>query len=280
MAVSRRRKAVTASEPGSTSATPVEHLLSINKEIMEAREQLRRSLLLSRLIVAGFVAVALIPAALAAATILTWRQFDMMMWVLIGVTITVGGTIGLGNAVVSESRIRPWEARLHLQVLLERKRVRAAELLLDPHFKRSSYKEELPESIVEVRRQSRRYRSIHNTLQTIIIVGSLATSTVTGISLSNDDFRSVAAVVSFIVGISAGISGYFKFRERGFYLQKFADSLEREYQALELGIGRYANQTTADALAVFVAEVERLRAEQQEREQSLDQPSEKQPQSS
>lgn len=273
--MSRQRRPTNPSDPAPTPLRPVEHLLAINEEIMEARERLRRSILLARLLFAGFAVATVVPVALATVTILTWRQFDMQNINFIGLMATVIGIVALSIALGNESRTRPWQARLQLQVLLEEKRVKAAELLVDPHFKRSSYKEELPESISDVRRQSRRYRTIHNSLQTVIIIGSLATSTATGISLANSDFRSIAAVVSFIVGISAGVSGYFKFRERGFYLQKFADSLEREYQALELGIGKYGNQPTAEALAVFVFEVERLRTEQQEREQNLDQPSER-----
>ncbi|MEU4221868.1 SLATT domain-containing protein [Actinoplanes sp. NPDC026623] len=105
-------------------------------------------------------------------------------------------------------------------------------------------------------------------------MGSLATSTLTALAVEQGRYRWIPIFTSFAVGAAAGFTGYFKFRERGFYLQQTADAIEHEYSAVELSIGPYRTQSSGDALAVFVAEVERLRLEQRKREQSLDQPSE------
>lgn len=67
--------------------------------------------------------------------------------------------------------------------------------------------------------------------------------------------------------------GYFKYRERGFYLQQTADAIQQELDSAELGIFRYAEHDGPTTMRMLVEEVERLKAEQRKREQSLDQPS-------
>jgi hypothetical protein len=74
------------------------------------------------------------------------------------------------------------------------------------------------------------------------------------------------------VGISAGFMGYFKFRERSFYLQQTADAIEQALNASELSIFRYGGLEDDATLQQLVEEVETLKAEQRKREQSLDQP--------
>lgn len=77
---------------------------------------------------------------------------------------------------------------------------------------------------------------------------------------------------SFTVGLAAGFMGYFKFRERSFYLQQTADAIEAEDNAMTLGIGEYQKLAWPDALAKLVDRIEYLRNEQRRRQQQLDQP--------
>jgi hypothetical protein len=79
--------------------------------------------------------------------------------------------------------------------------------------------------------------------------------------------------MTFIVGIASGFMGYFKYKERSFYLQQTADAIESEWEAVEVGIGRYENYANEEErLAEFVAEVHRLKSEQKKRQQNLEQP--------
>lgn len=81
------------------------------------------------------------------------------------------------------------------------------------------------------------------------------------------------AGVTFAVGIASGFMGYFKYKERSFYLQQTADSIEQEWEAVEIGVGRYKKIEDEDeALAEFVEEVHRLKSEQMKRQQNLEQP--------
>lgn len=69
--------------------------------------------------------------------------------------------------------------------------------------------------------------------------------------------------------------GYFKYKERSFYLQQTADAIETEWEAVEVGVGRYKDASDEPArLALFVDEVHRLKSEQKKRQQSLEQPPE------
>jgi hypothetical protein len=120
-----------------------------------------------------------------------------------------------------------------------------------------------------------RYRRIHNALQSVIIIGSLAASTAAGLAETPPPYKWITVGTSFAVGISAGFTGYFKFRERSFYLQQTADSIEEEYDSVTLGVGRYASGQDEEAkLIEFTQRVETLKSDQRKRQQQLDQPTE------
>ncbi|WP_157792796.1 hypothetical protein [Rhodococcus opacus] len=79
-----------------------------------------------------------------------------------------------------------------------------------------SHLEEAERDIDGLNKEGSRNRIYHNALQSIIIVGSLSATTLSGLSLGAIDAALPAAVFSLIVGISAGFAGYFKFRERSY----------------------------------------------------------------
>ena len=136
------------------------------------------------------------------------------------------------------------------------------------------YKEEISNFIEQYRQESKGYRRIHNILQSVIIVGSIVATSVTSAIGQVPSFKWLAAGLSMSVGISAGFTGYFKFRERAMNLRQTADAIEHEYNAAELGIRMYKKLNYDDALAVLAEEVEFLREEQRKREQQLEQPPE------
>jgi hypothetical protein len=136
------------------------------------------------------------------------------------------------------------------------------------------YRNDVPGDIEQFQKESQYYRRIHNALQAIIIIGALAASTLTGLLQSVPQLRWVAVGTTFAVGVAAGFTGYFKFRERSFYLQQTSDSIEQELNAVGLRIGRYKNKSEDDALIEFTEQVELLKIEQRKRQQQLEQPSE------
>lgn len=108
----------------------------------------------------------------------------------------------------------------------------------------------------------------------IIIIGSVLATSVTsalGFGLI-DALKWIAPVISIVVAISAGVTAYFKYKERSFNLQQTADAIEQEYVAVDLGIGYYKGKQQQEALELFAERVELLKDEQKKREQQLEQP--------
>ncbi|WP_262706339.1 MULTISPECIES: DUF4231 domain-containing protein [Streptomyces] len=165
--------------------------------------------------------------------------------------------------------------RLDLELEIERKRLSAASLSLPPETRRHVYRETVPALIEQFRSEGKGYRRIHNAFQSVIIIGSLATSTAASLADTPAPYKWITVVTSFMVGVSAGFTGYFKFRERSFYLQQTADSIEEEYESVTLGVGKYRNDVDDEAALIeFTQRVETLKSDQRKRQQQLDQPTE------
>jgi hypothetical protein len=81
--------------------------------------------------------------------------------------------------------------------------------------------------------------------------------------------------ISFAITVAAMFTGYYKFRERSYFLQQTADAIEEEANAVRLGIGHYSEYgpgQEGEALKKFTQRVEDHRNEQRRRQQQLDQP--------
>ncbi|MWK35830.1 DUF4231 domain-containing protein [Actinomadura sp. J1-007] len=172
---------------------------------------------------------------------------------------------------------RKSEGQLELELARERevrKRL-ISEAETPVRVRRTSYKEDAYADIDQLRQESNSYRRINNCLQGLLIIGSFAATAIAGVATSHAVLRWATPAVTFLVGISSGFMGYFKYKERSFYLQQTADSIEQEWEAVEIGVGRYKNIADEnERLEEFVAEVHRLKSEQKKRQQNLEQPAE------
>ncbi|MBT1184915.1 DUF4231 domain-containing protein [Streptomyces sp. CJ_13] len=144
-------------------------------------------------------------------------------------------------------------------------------------LQRGLYREDAADVIEQHRADSRKYRRVHNMLQNFIMIGSAATTTVaaldTGGKLTWQNVTIVA--IGFAVTLSAAFTGYYKYRERSYFLLQTADSIEEEVNAFTLGIGPYSEydqDQRSQALKLFTQRVEDRRNEQRRRQQQLDQP--------
>jgi hypothetical protein len=131
--------------------------------------------------------------------------------------------------------------------------------------------QEIPEVIAGYEKASRKSKWRGDLSQFIVIVGSVGVTVATGAMGVAGPLGWTAAGLSFTVASTAGLSAYFKFRERAANARRAADAIDRENTAATLGIGRYRGLSTKDVLAMLVEEVERLREEQRQREQQLEQ---------
>jgi hypothetical protein len=170
-------------------------------------------------------------------------------------------------------RVSEYELELQLARQRENRKFLAADADTPIAIRRISYKDDAYTDINKFRTESTRYRRVNNMLQAVLIIGALAATGTSALTASVPDIRWVTLGMTFIVGIASGFMGYFKYKERSFYLQQTADAIESEWEAVEVGIGRYENfPTEEERLAEFVAEVHRLKSEQKKRQQNLEQP--------
>ncbi|MFF1795408.1 DUF4231 domain-containing protein [Kitasatospora sp. NPDC058263] len=167
-----------------------------------------------------------------------------------------------------------------LRNALQDRQTAAAQLPLDSPSGLRIYREASLEIIDQYRKSANKNRRVHNFFQVIIITGSIVTSTLTAMNDGNSGaLRIGTAFLSGFVGISAGVTGYFKFRERGYNLQSTADEIEKHYNASQFMLDEYAGSDPAgnlsedERLRMFARFVERLKEEQRKRELQLEQSS-------
>jgi Protein of unknown function (DUF4231) len=188
------------------------------------------------------------------------------------VLITISMVIFSIRTFEFHGRVRVGEREL--RKLKEAKKAAGAPSLAKGLSVHQRYRDEVTDFIEDYRAEAQRNRRVHNVFQSVIIIGSLVTTSVTSAIAEDTVFKWAAVAISIMVGVSAGFTGYFKFRERGMNSRQTADAIEREQNAVTLGIRGYRGLAKDEALALFAEEVESLREEQQKREQQLDQPPE------
>lgn len=143
--------------------------------------------------------------------------------------------------------------------------------------RRSLYREDVAGVIEQHRNDSRKYRRVHNTLQNLIMIGSASTTVVAALDTRNQyTWQNITIVsIGFTVTVAAAFTGYYKYRERSYFLLQTADAIEEEANAFTLGVGPYSDfgeDQRQQALKLFTQRVEEHRNEQRRRQQQLDQP--------
>jgi hypothetical protein len=247
------------------------------KEENRQAEQTRRRWLISLTVGVLALLAAAVAVNLARFADGSPLRFNLAGWVLgnaiIGAVLVValvfgGRAMGAGRDAISKSR-------LQLAQLREAERDARTRMVAGGLTRLLwAYHSDVLTTIEDYRDNARKYRRTHNRYQSVIIVGSLMTTAITTAATSLPVLEWAAVVVSFAVGLSAGMTGYFKFRERSMNLQQAADELELEYKGAELGIRAYRKLDEEDRLVEFAERAEMIKNEQRKREQQLEQPPE------
>jgi hypothetical protein len=265
-------------QPAQMASGPVELLMEHTKTVLEAENQLQTARIIRRVILSAIAIVPSVILAIYIATYLTWHKFDMkpVIWPVALLLIAFG--IGVFSYISnSEDNTIPSvrDAALELEVARERRRLYAASLDLSPKIRRNIYQnEDVPRDILQFKQEGRLYGRINNVLQGIVIVGSIGASALSGLVQSVPQLRWVTVGATLSVGIAAGFSGYFKFKERSFYAQQTADDIEHELSAVILGITPYSSSDKREEdIKLFTEKVEKLKLEQRKRQQQLEQQS-------
>jgi len=173
-----------------------------------------------------------------------------------------------------ERRLTLADLELRYSRLRESRRSHPASASLDHE---SLYEDEIPFYVEELRARGVRSRRANNSVQVITIVGSLAATGIGGVALSIEALQWAGPALTFIVGTASGVAAIYKFKDRSFYAQQTANAISQEVSEYQLRIGKYRSSLGSQEMlrAMFLEEVHRLRTEQENREQNLDQPSQK-----
>lgn len=224
----------------------------------------------------------------AHAVLVAGRGFLVTALVVGGLTVAVicvdhlirADPLDFRAAHIPPDRYEYSRSQLRDSLSTKREELRRQSLRAHPPLteRRSMYREDTVEVIAQYGRESRHYRRVHNTLQSLIIIGSTAITTIAALNQQEWNWQTLSVVVlGFSVTLASAFTGYYKYRERSYFLRQTADALEEELNAVMLGIGDYSQFTEeeeGEALAKFTQRVETLRGEQRRREQQLDQPAE------
>jgi hypothetical protein len=253
-------------------------LRKLRHEVKQAERELARR--------TKAVRIGLLALIVAGGALLTGLGWTVLAWgspaTFLRIDIICGTLILIAAAVVLVTVPRRGSLGLaEMENALDTKReeLRFLSSLYYPTLKerRSLYREDVAGVIEQHRADSRRYRLVHNALQNLIMIGSAATTTVaaldTGGKLTWQNVTIVA--IGFTVTLSAAFTGYYKYRERSYFLLQTADAIEEEANAVTLGIGPYKDfglDQEQQALKLFTQRVEDHRNEQRRRQQQLDQP--------
>ncbi|MEU3763504.1 SLATT domain-containing protein [Amycolatopsis keratiniphila] len=265
-------------------SAPAQELLEMNQEIREAQEDLATA---RRKRKWGNLSVILGPVGLFAIYVSYWVvipgfDYTPYRWIIFPVSVllslyAIWTRLSWDEGITIPAKVTAREllskAELDLALLKDKRRVFADTIELHLDLRRKAYKEDVNSDVDEFRRESKYYRRVHNVLQTILIFGSFGATGASGVAALAPAVRWVTMGVTFAVGAASGFAGYYKFRERSFYLQQTADALEQEMASYDLGIGRYKrfDNDPESALGEFVEEAHRLKTEQKKREQNLEQ---------
>lgn len=253
-------------------------LRELRHEVTQAERELARR--------TKAVQIRLVALIVAGGALLTGVGWTALAWdspeTFLRIDIICGTLILIAAAVVLVTvrrRGSPRLADMENVLGISREELRFLSALYHPTLKerRSLYREDVAGVIEQHRADSRKYRLVHNTLQNLIMIGSAATTTVaaldTGSKLTWQNVTIVA--IGFTVTLSAAFTGYYKYRERSYFLLQTADAIEEEANAVTLGIGPYKDfglDQEQQALKLFTQRVEDHRNEQRRRQQQLDQP--------
>jgi hypothetical protein len=261
--------------PNSDIQPPRAHT-PLDDEIRDAAEKVRKYRIWRNIIWGGILIWVTVEIVLILIAVLThYPDWDYAPWIVgIVAPIILSPFIGI---VFSDEDTYSRAKLTAAETQLERLKAKRRELGIGRGRSRNAlyqrYKESMPELVERYRLTANHYRSIYNTLQAFIIIGSLLASTFVGAFEPVKWAKWAAVILAASVGISSAIGAHFKLNERSTEMQKTADLIEIEFRAVEFGIGDYEGLDPEESLKAFVEKVEQIRTEHLTKKRQLDQPS-------
>jgi len=245
----------------------------------EAADELRNFRILQRVFVFTLVGAVLLAGLLGYSVVVGLWHDKPVITRYVGLIAVLAVWAGMGYALWRNRKNIVLKS-LEVRNKLHDKQSAAAKLPLDSASALRIYRESSLEMIDQYRRGAARNRRVHNMFQIAIIVGSITVTTLTAANSKQTAVHWSAAILSAVVSASAGVTGYFKFRERGYNLQSTADEIEKHFNAAQFQLDEYEevegeNESEKEKarLRLYAKFVERIREEQRKRELQLEQTS-------
>lgn len=266
-----RESGVIATTPHTGASTdPADTPVTLHQKAVKLRRAVKVSRRQHIRFHGSWIGIVVLALLVAVPTAVTWKRYDMAPYnvpllIAMAVLAVVFGTTQMGGKSVDE-------LRMELELAEEARVLHAVENARPAQVRQFLYKEVLPQEIARLGAESRRYRRWHNWLQMSLILCSAGITAASAVYDPPQPGKGIIIALGASVTIITAVSGFFKFRERGFNLQQTADEIEQHLTALNLSIAPYNQANEEDNLRQFTSAVEALRTEQRKREQQLDQP--------
>ncbi|MEV7461369.1 DUF4231 domain-containing protein [Streptomyces rubiginosohelvolus] len=257
----------------------VEQMQSMRREAAHLQNRIRLVRIGRGLIVGPVIAACVTFVAAVGFTVSTAKRFDMapynaaalLLLLPLLIVFIIGRRMDKG-AKEGEEYQSVAELRLELDLLEERRILEAAHSARSSYERQYSYRETIPHEIDRLRRETRRYRRVHNFFQWSLFVASVTMSVTAAVYDPPQPGKGILISLGAFISFTTAVTGYFKFRERAFNLQQTADSIEQHVTAYDLAISPYNHSEAQANLERLAENVESLRVEQRKREQQLEQP--------
>ncbi|MFB6679374.1 SLATT domain-containing protein [Streptomyces sp. NPDC056390] len=268
-----------AAEQGHVDPAHIERALAYRRTHAALSNQIRLSRI-SRFAVAGSALLGLLLlSAAAAVNAAAWGHVDLapynaaggVLLALILVVFLVGRRMDTGQPK-GEERKSVAALKLEVDLLEERRILEASTGARSSKDRQHSYRESIPQEIERLRRETRRYRRVHNFFQWGLFIASVAMMVTTAVYEQPQPGQAILIGLGAFVSLTTAVTGYFKYRERAFNLQQTSDAIEQHVTAYDLAIPPYNQQDAAANLEKLAENVEVLRVEQRKRQQQLEQP--------
>ncbi|GAA4862712.1 MULTISPECIES: DUF4231 domain-containing protein [Saccharopolyspora] len=230
------------------------------RRIAERSELLYRGRLLRRLLLLWAGPGTAVLGALGIGAEVLWRS----PWITGAVAVIAVGSLAVSARLLYGQHFKVRAVETELRALESAHREHLLEELgygdlLAAHKR---YRAQLPALIERYRGEARRNRWKDNALQGVVIGGSIVGATVSATAVSFAASRWYAVALCLLVAVAAAFAGYAHYRDRCHSWQQTADWLEREYESVELRVGRYRKfEDEREAYAEFADAIEALRSE-------------------
>ncbi|MFF2252489.1 SLATT domain-containing protein [Streptomyces sp. NPDC058142] len=268
-----------AAEQSHVDPAHIERALSYRRTHAALSNQIRMSRISRFAVVGSALMGLLLLSAAAAVNAATWGQVDLapynaaggVLLALILIVFLVGRRMDTGQPK-GEKRKSVAALKLEVDLLEERRILEASTGSRSSKDRQHSYRESIPQEIDRLRRETRRYRRVHNFFQWGLFLASVAMMVTTAVYEQPQPGQAILIGLGAFVSLTTAVTGYFKYRERAFNLQQTSDAIEQHVTAYDLAIPPYNQQDEAANLEKLAENVEVLRVEQRKRQQQLEQP--------